>query len=544
MIDEIQVENLALIKHAVLEPSSHLTVLTGETGAGKTALLAALKLLMGARADKTMVRDGASSLEAAGRFFFQDESSEEDREVVVHRSLSAEGRSRASINGSMASISELSEVIGPEIDLCSQFEHQELTRPASHVRMLDTWVGPDATKALKTYQAALDQAKETRAALEHIKEVQAATDARIQDARFVLEQIDKVNPQEGELDAIKQRLNRAEHAESLARAADEAYEILAKEEGMLDSFYQLRSNLETIAGFDSGLDTTLESLENAGFTLEDLAHQMRSYRDQIDFDPESLAQDQERLSELQGLLRHYGPTMDEVFKHYEEAAEIVALVDDAAEKIAEATCAVEKAEQELLAAADELDKVRQEGGPQFTEEVSKQMQVLEMGSAELVCHFSRLDREAWTHNGPSSLEFLYRPAKGMQARPLARIASGGEMSRVMLAIKVVLGKADYVETLVFDEIDTGVGGSVALALADLLARLAETHQVIVVTHLAQVAVRADTHYLVSRNQDEVPETQLNKISGADRVNEIARMLSGDESDLARAHAREMLGYTD
>ena len=205
----------------------------------------------------------------------------------------------------------------------------------------------------------------------------------------------------------------------------------------------------------------------------------------------------------------------------------------------------EMLEQVLLdsgdAAADELDEARTQAAPRFADEVSAVMARLEMGGAELVCDQRRLDRASWTKAGPSQFEFMYRPGSGMQARPLARIASGGEVSRVMLAIKVVLGAQDDVDTLVFDEVDAGVGGAVAVALADVIAELALTHQVIIVTHLAQVAVRGDVHYVVRRERGEAGiETRLSSVSGEQRVAEIARMLSGDVSDASLAHARELL----
>ena len=195
----------------------------------------------------------------------------------------------------------------------------------------------------------------------------------------------------------------------------------------------------------------------------------------------------------------------------------------------------------LAQAADRLDEARAQVAPAFAHEVSAIMARLQMGGAQLVCSSKRLERSAWTATGPSSFEFLYRPGSDMQARPLARIASGGEISRVMLAVKVVLGADDDVDTLVFDEVDAGVGGAVAVALADVIADLAQTHQVIVVTHLAQVAVRGQVHYVVRRSADEAnPETLLTPVTKEARVDEIARMLSGSTTEASRNHAKELL----
>ena len=267
-----------------------------------------------------------------------------------------------------------------------------------------------------------------------------------------------------------------------------------------------------------------------------MARETRDYREGVEFDPETLAQQQERMASLQGLLRTYGPRMEDVLARRAEAADLVSLVDDAAERERAAQRELDLAEEALAQAASALADARAEAAPRFAEAVTAQMD-------RLVCDLAPLERVQWTKAGPQAVEFLFRPGAGMQARPLARIASGGEVSRVMLAVKVVLGEVDDVDTLVFDEVDAGVGGSTAVALADVLADLARTHQVIVVTHLAQVAVRGQAHYVVRKaagDEGAMPETDLRQLPESERPAEIARMLSGDATETSLAHAREML----
>lgn len=580
MIDEIQVENLALIRSASLVPARGLTVLTGETGAGKTALLSALKLLMGERADKSAVREGADALTVSGRFFglrghggFPEDASEgvsegapesasdagasgfgtEDvragddldaaaDELVAIRRVTADGRSRVTLDGRMASVGELARAVAPAIDLCGQHEHQRLMKPAEHLRMLDAWAGADVAAALGAYQEAFAQAKDAAAELDRVRAAGEASTARLDEARFTLRQIDAVDPQEGEYDELSAELARSEHAETLATAADAAHAALSGDGGALDALGSAISALEGAARFDESLGAHADSLREAGYILEDVAREARDYRDDVEFDPELLAEKQERMAAMQGLMRAYGPRMEDVLARRAEAAELVSLVDDAAEREAAAQRAVDEAEARLAEAARTLAAARGQAAPRFSEAVTAQMARLEMGGAELVCSLEDLPREAWTRAGSQSVEFLFRPGAGMQARPLARIASGGEISRVMLAVKVVLGQVDDVDTLVFDEVDAGVGGSTANALADVLADLAETHQVIVVTHLAQVAVRGRAHYVVRKTEgaDGMPETDLRKLADDERPAEIARMLSGDATETSLAHAREML----
>lgn len=556
MIDEIQVENLALIREATLVPARGLTVLTGETGAGKTALLSALKLLMGARADKDAVRDGEEALAVSGRFYgiASADGAEADavlaasdvddlQELVATRRVTADGRSRVSIDGHMASVGELARAVAPTIDLCGQHEHQQLMKTSQHVRMLDAWAGEAVAQAHAVYEDAFATANAAAAELARVREAGEASSAKLDEARFVLQRIDAVDPREGEYDELLDELARVEHAEALAVSANAAHEALAGEEGAIDALGSAISALDGAARYDAKLGEFADALREAGYVLEDMARETRDYREGVEFDPEALAQQQERMASLQGLLRTYGPRMEDVLERRAGAADLVSLVDDAAERERAAQQELDRAEEALAQAAAALTEARAEAAPRFAEAVTAQMGRLEMGGAQLVCDLVPLERDQWTKVGPQAVEFLFRPGAGMQARPLARIASGGEVSRVMLAVKVVLGEVDEVDTLVFDEVDAGVGGSTAVALADVLADLARTHQVIVVTHLAQVAVRGQAHYVVQKAagvEDAMPETDLRKLDSAERPAEIARMLSGDATETSLAHAREML----
>lgn len=539
MIDELHVRDVALIREASIEPAGGLTVLTGETGAGKTALLSAIKLLVGERSDAGMVREGAPSLEVEGRLFLPGD--DEDG-TVVRRRVGADGRGRVELSGHMASVRELAERVGSTVDLCGQHEHQRLLAVQSHVELLDAWIGAPAAEALDAYQAALAAAGEARAELERVREMSRATGEKLDEAAFVLRRIDEVDPREDELEELEAQLPRVEHGEALMEAASGARELLAGDEGALDALGEAVRALEGASDYDAQLGTWASSLRSSLIDIEDIAAELRDYADDVEFDPEELERLQTRMASLEGLMRSYGPRMADVLERRERAREVVAAASDGGELERRAAEELELREHALAEAADALDAVRAEAAPRLAAAVSEQMTLLEMGSAELEVSQTRLPRAEWGSRGASRVEFLYRPAAGLTARPLRKIASGGEVSRVMLAVKVVLGEADDCETLVFDEVDAGVGGATAVALAGVLARLAATHQVIVVTHLAQVAVAAERHYLVRKSEDGagVPETTLTEISGEDRVAEVARMLSGDTGTASRDLAREML----
>ena len=439
MIDELHVQDVALIRDATITPAAGLTVLTGETGAGKSALLSSVKLLMGERADAGAVREGADALVVEGRFYADDLGP--DGMVVRRR-------------------------VGSTIDLCGQHEHQKLLAQGSHTELLDAWAKEAIAEPKERYVEALKAATAAAKELKRVEEMSRTARERLEEAEFVVRRIDAVNPQEGELEELEDELPRAEHAETLMRSAEGAREALSGDEGAIDLISSALSELQDAERFDGSLHSLASSLESALIDLEDVSAELRDYVDKVD-----------------------------------------------------------AAEAALAVAADELDSVRKTAAPELSRAVTAQMAYLEMGSAELEVEVERLPRNAWTHEGPSKVELLYRPAQGMTA------------------LKVVLGEADSTETLVFDEVDAGVGGATAVALASVLARLAETHQVIVVTHLAQVAVRGERHYLVSKSgadESGIPITSITEIDGTRRVQEIARMLSGDVGEASMAHAREML----
>lgn len=538
MIDEIHVENVALIREATLVPGSGLTVLTGETGAGKTALLSALKLLMGERADSSAVREGSEGALVEGRMFV---GPRDEEGFVATRRVGVDGRSRARVDGALASVRELSERVRPLIDLCGQHEHQRLLDAASHVGMVDAWAGAGVASALAEYREALDRATKAARELERVEAASRTQGSRLEEARFALERIDEVNPVAGEYEELEERLPRAEHAEALARCAHDASQTLSGEGGALDALNLAISDLSRMGAVDAKLASFADELAGAAITIEDAASDLRRYRDSVDYDPAELAAAQDRFSAFKGLLRQWGPRMEDVFARRAEAAELLSLVDDAEVRVRRAREALDAAEADLARAARTLTKRRNAAAPRFCREVGKQMARLEMGRAELVWESRELPRERWTTSGPCSCELLYRSGAGLTPRPLRRIASGGELSRVMLAAKVVLGEADAVDTLVFDEVDAGVGGATARALAQVLADLSRTHQVIVVTHLAQVAVQGSVHYVVRRDDAaDVPETSLVQVVGNDRIAEVARLLSGDATEESLAHAKQLL----
>ena len=571
MLDEMHIANVALIRDTLFQPSSGMTVITGETGSGKTALLNALKLLVGERANAGMIREGAAELAVEGRFFLEsveaDEqevpaedggpaqqgvsaehsepaeqemvASSEDGTVVCRR-VGLNGRSRVTIDGSLAGVKDLASGVGASIDLCGQHEHQQLLNAAYQRKLFDRWGASSIGPALERYQEAFDACAAAQAEVERLQKLREADSVALDRARFTVEQIAAVDPQPGEYEALLQELPFYENAEMLAGETRSAYQVLTAEGGVLEKLQDAQVSIDKIAGVDGAVEAQQKAVREAYFLLEDVGHELARYQASIDFSEDELEVRQTRLSALQGIMRGYGPTMDEVFATFAEANQLIASYDSCDELLAEAKRAREEAEDRLVSAADALAAAREEVAPRFSAAVTSQMARLEMGSASLVVELQDLAREAWTRWGTQALDYLFVPGAGLSPQKLSAIASGGEVSRVMLALKVVLGSCDDVDTLVFDEIDAGVGGKTALALAAVLKDLAQTHQLIVVTHLPQVAVVGDAHYLVEKHEAPELTTDIRVLSAEERVAEVARMLSGRVDETSLAHAKELL----
>lgn len=571
MLDEMHIANVALIRDTLFQPSSGMTVITGETGSGKTALLNALKLLVGERANAGMIREGAAELAVEGRFFLESAEADEqevpaeqsgsaqqgvsaehsepaEQEMVassedgtvVCRRVGLNGRSRVTIDGSLAGVKDLAAGVGASIDLCGQHEHQQLLNAAYQRKLFDRWGASSIGPALERYQEAFDACAAAQAEVERLQKLREADSVALDRARFTVEQIAAVDPQPGEYETLLQELPFYENAEMLAGETRLAYQALTAEGGVLEKLQDAQVSIDKIAGVDGAVEAQQKAVREAYFLLEDVGHELARYQASIDFSEDELEVRQTRLSALQGIMRGYGPTMDEVFATFAEANQLIASYDSCDELLAEAKRAREEAEDRLVSAADALAAAREEVAPRFSAAVTSQMARLEMGSASLVVELQDLAREAWTRWGTQALDYLFVPGAGLSPQKLSAIASGGEISRVMLALKVVLGSCDDVDTLVFDEIDAGVGGKTALALAAVLKDLAQTHQLIVVTHLPQVAVVGDAHYLVEKHEAPELTTDIRVLSAEERVAEVARMLSGRVDETSLAHAKELL----
>lgn len=537
MIDELHIQNLALIKDIRLRPACGLTVLTGETGAGKTALLSAVKLITGERANFASIREGSTDLRVEARLIFDNNT---DNDIVIVRTLDTSGRSRITLNDHMVSLAGLAKSVAPSIDICNQHEHQKLLQSHYQAQILNEWASSNILPAQQHYREAYIQysmlANQLAELTNQTSEIQEKLDA----LQFMLARVAELNPQRGEYEQLQQDCTRAEHAQDLMEALYTARSELIDEDKARDSASTAQDALASACAYDETLAPLADRLAACVAEMEDIADEIRHHLDGVECNPEVLDDMQQRLRNFQQIMRSYGPRMEDVFQKVDDARVYLAAHDRGDEHIRELKREVQSAHERLVLAAQEFFNAQKKSAPQLAQRMNDILATLAMASSKITVRVKLLDEKFWNDTSVTSVEFLYQSGKSLTAHPLKKIASGGEISRVMLACKVVLQESEHTSTLVFDEVDAGVGGSTAQSLARLIKKLSRVHQIIVVTHLAQLAVYADKHYVVSKEGTDCPQTLITEVKDEARVLEIARMLSGDVSDISCEHARQMI----
>lgn len=532
MLEELHIKNLALVEDITIDFKPGFTVFTGETGAGKTVLLNALKLLLGDRADTSLVRSGSEEALIEARF------RKDDDEIIIRRRISASGKSKCYINGKMATLGELTELLGASVDLHGQHEHQRLLHPSSHISYLDSFIGNEVMSIYQGYQEKFKEHKKIKSELQRLQKMSQEEEERLLVLKIQLDEIEGINPLPDEDISIEGRLPMLRHGEKLAEAARAIYNQI-NDEIELDS--EIRSLVRKAEGLEEGFDNLLNQYREFKEGLRVLGAEFREYGESINYDVNTLNKLESRLNKLNTLKRKYGATIQDVLNKKEKLRAELEEIDSAPEKIVKMVEKERIARLELEKAGELLMNMRRKNFPVFISKLTDASKELSMPSVAFEVQETTLALEEWTLDNPHQIEFLFSPNKGQPLRPLVKIASGGEASRVMLALKSVLGNTDPVSVLVFDEIDTGIGGNTALTVGKRLRELAVNHQILVITHLAQVAAFAENQIVVSKTETDTDTiTSVEEVVNEDRVIEIARMLSGEDNETALKHARELL----
>ena len=566
MLNELRIENFAIIQSLELHFGEGLIIFTGETGAGKSIILDAIEALVGGRTDATMVRSGADRAVLEAVFTipaaFRDEAhsilkrealDEGSEEVVFGREIRLEGRTVARVNGRSVNVSLLKEMGSSLVDIHGQSEHLSLLNVRSHLGFLDRYAG--VQKELDAYQSAYHELRQVRKELSNLRKMESEAEQRMELLEFQAHEIQGANLVPGEEEELSRERSRLANAETLSSSAQQVLTLL--DEGspeaaaVTDLLGQARQLLSNLARIDSGQSELLDQLESASVQISEITRSLGSYLDEIEYNPRRLEQVEDRLELIHRIVKKYGGSVEAAQAYGKDARNQLENIAHASEKIAELE-QVEKEDLELLKAkALDLSMARKSAAESMQQRVEKELADLSMAGARFEVEFATSSEKdgveiepghnvAFSETGVDQVEFFIAPNPGEGLKPLTRIASGGETSRLMLALKNVLTGADFIPTLIFDEIDQGIGGRVGNVVGEKLWRLGRNHQVMCVTHLPQLAAYGDHHFSVRKVvQDRRTTTEVHELKDAARSVELAAM-TGSISEASLSAAREAL----
>jgi DNA repair protein RecN (Recombination protein N) len=555
LIEQIRIRDLGVISEATLDMGPGLTVLTGETGAGKTMVLNALGLLLGARSDASAIRKDQNQAFVEGRWLLPKDALNriteagieiEDGELLVSRSISSEGRSKATVSGRSVPVGVLTEIGEHLVVVHGQSDQIRLKSAAAQREALDQFAGSNLAKLLSEYEETYSAWKMAANRLA-VLSTESSTRAREADEiREAVEELTKLDPKPGEDQELSELAEKLTHLEELRIAAANAHEELSSESfedgrDAITSIGKARRALEQVSNHDPELEKLAEQLKEIGFSLNETAASISSYIAGLDSDGAAqLETVQSRRAELSAAMRKYGPSLDDVIAYLENSGSRLLDLDSSDEAIAKLALEEQQYSKEAHDLAEQITAIRTQAAAELSAAVTAELGALAMNGSSLDVQVSRLN-EISAH-GFDQVALLLSAYPGAEPRPIGKGASGGELSRIMLAIEVVLAKSELAPTFIFDEVDAGVGGAAATEVGKRLAMLARNAQVIVVTHLPQVAAFANRHLRVLKSSTaEFTATDVVRLEGEQVVEELARMLSGlSESESGRSHAKELL----
>lgn len=547
MLTSLKIENVAIIESAAIEFGCGLNVLTGETGAGKSIVIDSINAILGERTSRDIIRTGAQSAKVYAVFEdvnervrnFLDENGIdcEDGVLIINRTLSREGKNVCRINGAPVTVSMLREIGGELIDIHGQHDNQSLLSPEKHCGFVDSFAGN--ADLITDYREKYGRLCEIRSKLKKLTTDESSKSQRIDFLTYQIDELEKAEITIGERDELKARKSLINNSQKVIESLNIAYEALKADGAGIDMITDAESEIANASAYMETLGEASEKITDIRYELEDIAETVRGAMTEVDFDPSELEDIDERLDLLYRLSKKYGDTEEEMLEYLEKARAELDNIAFSDERVKE----LQKQEKEALAetetAACKLTESRKTAGEKLSNAICSELEFLDMPNVRFVVKCNDI---GLTENGKDEIEFLISANAGEEPKPLAKIASGGELSRIMLAIKNVLAETDGVDTMIFDEIDTGVSGRAAQKIAMKLRSASKGRQVICVTHLAQIAAQGDVHLYISKSvSDGKTYTNIKSLIEEERVAEIARIMGGMEiTKLQLESAREML----
>lgn len=562
MLVHLSISNFAIIRHLEIDLKPGLNILSGETGAGKSIIINAMNLILGGRASADLIRSGSKEAKVDALFSFPENEMLSlvlmdlgvpfDGELLINRTLFREGRNKIFINGSMATLQMLNRVGTLLISISGQHEHQLLLKQDNHLVLLDDFGGLSDERQKLT--EVFNQHQTVREEINALEDVIGRIGERRDLTEFQIREIESAQIDLGEDDRLAEEKRRLQHAAELLAVVTEGYQgLYERNDSALSSVSQCLKRVTKGAEIDPGLGFIKEALAEIELKLEDAAFALRDYEKQIHMDPLSLERVEDRLEVLNGIKRKYGPTLEDVLRYRNKLASMIYDMGEKKNTLDQLRKKQAESEALLCKRAGGLSEKRKAAAKVLERAVETELFELHMAETRFQVHFGEAGKsvaepreihiDAVHDDGIDRVEFMISPNIGEDLKPLGRIASGGELSRIMLALKTILARRASVETIIFDEVDSGISGATAEVIGEKLSSLAEYHQIVCITHLPQIASQGENHFLVRK--EVVKGRTQTRISGLEpeaRVQEIARLLGGKEITLrAVAHAREMLG---
>ncbi|KAA1175783.1 DNA repair protein RecN [Marinobacter salinexigens] len=550
MLTQLTVSNYAIAERVELQFNKGMTALTGETGAGKSIVLDALGLAMGGRADAGAVRHGAKRADITASFdvsgipealqWLEQHELDDDKDCILRRVISKDGRSRAYINGQPCPLAHLKDLGGLLMDIHSQHQHQSLLRKETHRKLLDEFAG--AKDLANQTREAWKAWHSTRQRLHERQQNADETEARLQLLRYQVEEMDRLSLTEGEQAELEQEQEQLSQADAVLHSSHQAALLCTEEEtSASDLVRQALHQLEQLPVEVPALADTIQMLNEAQIQISEAGDNLRRFVDDYEADPARLAEVEERLSAIFQLARKHRVNPEELPELHQRLSAELAELDGGEGSLEQLEAELERQRQEFDRLASELSGAREQAAIELDHRIAGELSQLGMPSVQFVSHLNRNDNEEPASHGMEDIEFLVSANPGQPARSLAKVASGGELSRISLAIQVVVAQTSTTPTLVFDEVDVGIGGGTAEVVGRLLRSLGNNGQVLCVTHLPQVAAQSHQHLFVSKfTEQDATFSKIETLDDQGRISEVARMLGGvDMTDHTIAHAREM-----
>lgn len=556
MLQELSIKNFAIIDQLDVAFKNGMTVLTGETGAGKSIIIDAVGLLAGGRGSANFVRTGTDKAIIQGSFVFPtggttyrvlDELGidHDDGSVILQREIHANGRNTCRVNGMLVNTSTLKRIGETAVDIHGQNEHQELMQPEKHLGMLDEFAGNKVAKLREDYTQKYAAYTQLKATLESRRANEKEWAQHLDMLKFQVNEIETAQLQAGEENQLVAERDRLDNFQKINDALQQTQVILTGEEtsaGANDQIGSAMQSMQAIADFDPAFKQIAASLETAYYALSDAVGDVSSQLDLLEWDEGRLDEIERRLDVINQLKRKYGDSEEQVLSYYDKIAAELKQMQSTDETADDLEDRVASQESVLLKLAEKLSKARQEAAKRLEKAIHGELTDLYMDKTVFAVHFTRSKTQALMSTGLDHVEFYLRTNPGEAMRPLAKIASGGELSRIMLALKTIFSESQGITSIIFDEVDTGVSGRVAQAIAEKISGIAQASQVLCITHLPQVAAMADHHYFIAKQVvADRTETSLTRLDESSRVDELARMSAGTQvTKLALEHAHELL----